>query len=195
MRRVGEIKGRPTPPPPRPKNSPLSMMTHRTIRRRRVPIAVQCNNACSSSPPPPNSSSTFLLSSQQTCKTQFAIHAKIFVAIKSLRIKTIGRKRPSQIGPMGIREPFSVQALEGRLENHLDKSQESVQEISRWLIRNHEHGDAVVKSWTLGSLYYCNQFNALEIISSRSSGLFLSKFRLKICPILIRILGIVLLTK
>jgi len=48
---------------------------------------------------------------------------------------------------MGIREPFSVQALEGRLENHLDKSQESVQEISRWLIRNHEHGDAVVKSW------------------------------------------------
>ena len=48
---------------------------------------------------------------------------------------------------MGIQEPFTIEALDERLENHLDKSQESVQEISRWLIRNHEHGDSVVKSW------------------------------------------------
>lgn len=48
---------------------------------------------------------------------------------------------------MGIHEPFTVTALEERLENNLDKSQESVQEISRWLIRNHQHGDSVVKSW------------------------------------------------
>jgi len=48
---------------------------------------------------------------------------------------------------MGIKEPFSAEALEERLTNQLQKSQESVQEISRWLIRNHEHGDQVVKSW------------------------------------------------
>jgi len=48
---------------------------------------------------------------------------------------------------MGIKEPFSAEALEERLNNQLQKSQESVQQISRWLIRNHQHGDQVVKSW------------------------------------------------
>ena len=48
---------------------------------------------------------------------------------------------------MGISEPFSVEALDFKLKNDLNKSQESVQSISRWLIKNHEHGDVIVKSW------------------------------------------------
>jgi hypothetical protein len=48
---------------------------------------------------------------------------------------------------MGIQEPFTVEALETRIENQLDKSQESVQEISRWLIKNQQHGKAVVQCW------------------------------------------------
>ena len=48
---------------------------------------------------------------------------------------------------MGISEPFTVEALDFKLKNDLNKSQESVQGISRWLIKNHEHGDVIVKSW------------------------------------------------
>lgn len=48
---------------------------------------------------------------------------------------------------MGIGEPFSITALERKLENDLNKSQESVQKLSRWLIKNHQHGDEIVKSW------------------------------------------------
>jgi len=55
---------------------------------------------------------------------------------------------------MGISEPFSVEALEFKLKNDLTKSQESVQSISRWLIKNHEHGDVIVKSWVNASLKF-----------------------------------------
>ena len=48
---------------------------------------------------------------------------------------------------MGISEPFSVDVLDNKLKNELNKTQESVQSISRWLIKNHEHGDVIVKSW------------------------------------------------
>merc|ERR1711953_293062 len=48
---------------------------------------------------------------------------------------------------MVINCEFSAEALEDKLLNCLDKTQESVQELSRWLIKNHKNGDVVVKTW------------------------------------------------
>ena len=48
---------------------------------------------------------------------------------------------------MVINCEFSAEALEDKLLNRLDKTQESVQELSRWLIKNHKNGDVVVKTW------------------------------------------------
>merc|ERR1711990_441546 len=48
---------------------------------------------------------------------------------------------------MVINCEFSAEALEDKLLNRLDKTQESVQELSRWLIKNHQNGDVVVKTW------------------------------------------------
>ena len=50
---------------------------------------------------------------------------------------------------MVINCEFSAEALEDKLLNRLDKTQESVQELSRWLIKNHKNGDVVVKTWVL----------------------------------------------
>ena len=59
---------------------------------------------------------------------------------------------------MGISEPFTVEALDFKLKNDLNKSQESVQGISRWLIKNHEHGDVIVKSW-VNELFFEINYN------------------------------------
>merc|ERR1711990_825223 len=48
---------------------------------------------------------------------------------------------------MVINCEFSDEALEDKLLNCLDKTQESVQELSRWLIKNHKNGDVVIKTW------------------------------------------------
>ena len=48
---------------------------------------------------------------------------------------------------MVINCEFSAETLEDNLLNRLDKTQESVQELSRWLIKNHKNGDVVVKTW------------------------------------------------
>jgi len=48
---------------------------------------------------------------------------------------------------MGIEAPFSIETLEDRLLNRLDKKQESVQELSRWLIKHHENADVIVHTW------------------------------------------------
>ena len=48
---------------------------------------------------------------------------------------------------MGIEAPFSIETLEDRLLNRLDKKQETVQELSRWLIKHHENADVIVHTW------------------------------------------------
>jgi len=53
---------------------------------------------------------------------------------------------------MVINCEFSAEALEDKLLNCLDKTQESVQELSRWLIKNHKNGDVVVKTWVWCSI-------------------------------------------
>ena len=48
---------------------------------------------------------------------------------------------------MGIDCAFSIETLEDRLLNRLDKKQETVQELSRWLIKHHENADVIVHTW------------------------------------------------
>ena len=48
---------------------------------------------------------------------------------------------------MGIDCAFSVETLEDRLLNRLDKKQETVQELSRWLIKHHANADVIVHTW------------------------------------------------
>ena len=65
---------------------------------------------------------------------------------------------------MGINCEFTVETLEDKLINRLDKTQESVQDLSRWLIKNHQNGDVIVKTWegiTLQHISY--SVNSLRI--------------------------------
>merc|ERR1711939_448283 len=48
---------------------------------------------------------------------------------------------------MSINGDFSVEEFKKKIEKHLDKSQEKVQEISRWLIKHHDSADLIAKTW------------------------------------------------
>ena len=66
---------------------------------------------------------------------------------------------------MVINCEFSAEALEDKLLNRLDKTQESVQELSRWLIKNHKNGDVVVKTWA----WFSRTSNAKIVVECNSS--------------------------
>ena len=75
---------------------------------------------------------------------------------------------------MVINCEFSAEALEDKLLNRLDKTQESVQELSRWLIKNHKNGDVVVKTWVwllIKKIAFCSSATSrkIKVIESQKS--------------------------
>merc|ERR1739848_822381 len=53
----------------------------------------------------------------------------------------------TELGMSKNDDDFSVEEFRKKIHNHLDKSQEKVQEISRWLIKHHDSADLIAKTW------------------------------------------------